>query len=194
MAFRSLAPALLLAAPRLRDPNFERTVVLLGRHEEEGALGWVLNGAGLHPVGELLRAAELVRPGEILPATQAFRRLARIGGPVHPESGWLLYRTSAATFPGEVEIGRLAVCNRPEALRAVIRGEPPHDFRLFLGYAGWGPGQLEAEMKEGVWFPGPFDPDLVFESEDDDSLWEEAFERATGLPPSHFTQTEWGRA
>lgn len=193
MAFRTLAPSLLLAAPRLRDPNFERTVVLLGKHEEEGSLGWILNGAGLHSVGDLLRAAELVLPEEEVPDTQAFRRQARIGGPVHPESGWLLYRSSSASFAGEVEMGRLSVCNRPEALHAVIRGEPPHDFRLFLGYAGWGPGQLEAEMKEGVWFPGPFDPDLIFESSGD-SLWEEAFERATGLPPSHFTHTEWGRA
>lgn len=193
MAFRTLAPSLLLAAPRLRDPNFERTVVLLGKHEQDGALGWVLNGASLHPVGDLLRAAELVPPQGEMPDTQAFRREARIGGPVHPESGWLLYRSSAASFAGEVEMGRLAVCNRPEALQAVIRGEPPHDFRLFLGYAGWGPGQLETEMKEGVWFPGPFDPDLIFESTGD-SLWEEAFERATGLPPSHFTHTEWGRA
>ncbi len=193
MAFRTLAPTLLLAAPRLRDPNFERTVVLLGKHEKDGALGWVLNGASLHPVGDLLRAAELLPPEGKLPDTQAFRRRAQVGGPVHPESGWLLYRTKSASFPGEVVMGRLAVCNRPEALQAVIQGQPPHDFRLFLGYAGWGPGQLEAEMKEGVWFPGPFDADLIFES-NGASLWEEAFERATGLPPSHFTQTEWGRA
>lgn len=193
MAFRTLAPSLLLAAPRLKDPNFERTVVLLGKHEQDGALGWILNGANLHSVGELLRAAELLPSEGELPDTQAFRRRARIGGPVHPESGWLLYHTRNASFPGEVELGRLAVCNRPEALQAVIQGEPPHDFRLFLGYAGWGPGQLESEMKEGVWFPGPFDPDLILETTGE-SLWEEAFERATGLPPSHFTHSEWGRA
>lgn len=193
MAFRTLAPSLLLAAPRLRDPNFERTVVLLGKHEEDGALGWVLNGAGLQPVGDLLRAAELVPAHGEVPDTEAFHRTARIGGPVHPESGWLLYRSGTASFTGEVEMGRVAVCNRPEALQAVIQGEPPHDFRLYLGYAGWGPGQLETEMKEGVWFPSPFDPDLIFESAND-SLWERAFERATGLPPSHFTHTEWGRA
>lgn len=193
MAFRSLAPALLLAAPRLRDPNFERTVVLLGRHEEEGALGWVLNGADLHPVGDLLRAARLIPPSGQCPDTTAFRRYARVGGPVHPESGWLLYRSGVASFPGELEVGRLRICNRPEALHAVIRGEPPHDFHLLLGYAGWGPGQLEEEMKAGVWFPGPFDADLILESPVE-SLWEEAFERATGLPPSHFTHSEWGRA
>src|SRR5690606_25318028 len=107
MAFRTMAPALLLAAPRLRDPNFERTVVLLGKHEEEGALGWILNGASLHPVGELLRAAELVPPAGEYPDTRSFRRSARVGGPVHPESGWLLYRSHTASFPGEVEVGRL---------------------------------------------------------------------------------------
>lgn len=193
MAFRTLAPSLLLAAPRLRDSNFERSVVLLGRHEEDGALGWILNGANLHPVGELLRAAELVPEHGEMPETQAFRRQARIGGPVHPESGWLLYRSKSASFPGELEVGRLAVCNRPEALQAVIKGEPPHDFHLLLGYAGWGPGQLEEEMKEGVWFPGPFDADLILEHSGE-SLWEEAFKRATGLPPSHFLHSEWGRA
>jgi len=162
MAFRSLAPALLLAAPRLRDPNFERSVVLLGRHEEEGALGWVLNGADLHPVGDLLRAARLIPPSGQYPDTTAFRRYARVGGPVRPESGWLLYRSGVASFPGELEVGRLRICNRPEALHAVIRGEPPHDFHLLLGYAGWGPGQLESEIQANGWLHCPADPELIF--------------------------------
>lgn len=193
MAFRSLAPSLLLAAPRLDDPNFERTVVLLGRHESDGALGWVLNGTGLHPVGELLRAADLVHPRQGPLRGESFQREARVGGPVHPESGWLVYRTSAASFSGELAVDDLAICSNPEAIRAVVRGDPPHEFRLFLGYAGWGPGQLEAEMKAGVWFPSQLDVDLVFGGTPED-LWEEAFREATGVAPSQFTHKTWGLA
>lgn len=191
----SLAPTLLLAAPRLGDPNFERRVVLLGKHEEEGALGWVLNGKALDPVGRLLHMAELVPAGIVVPETEAFRRPARIGGPVSPESGWLLYRQGETAWQGEITVGQgLVVCSNSAALDAVVRGGAPHDFRLVLGYAGWGPGQLESELKEGVWLPAAWDPALVFET-DPDRLWDEAYSRATGGGwGTTFTGKTWGLA
>lgn len=195
MNIDSLAPSLLLAAPRLADPNFERRVVLLGKHEEEGALGWVLNGKALDPVGRLLHLAELVPTGVVVPETEPFRRPARIGGPVAPESGWLLYRQGEASWQGQIEVGDgLVVCSNSAALESVVRGGAPHDFRLVLGYAGWGPGQLEAELKEGVWLPASYDPDLVFDTEPD-RLWDAAYSHATGSAfGATFTGKTWGLA
>lgn len=195
MEILPLAPSLLLAAPRLADPNFERRVVLLGRHEPgEGSIGWVLNGPPVAPVGELLRNADLVPPGVEVPGSEAFARPARIGGPVTPESGWLLYRSGGPSFEGELEVGdSVKVCSNAAALDAVLRGKEPREFRLVLGYAGWGPGQLEAELREGVWLPAPFDASFVFETEPD-VLWDVVFRRATGASPSSFNGKTWGLA
>lgn len=194
MAFESLAPALLLAAPQLKDPQFDRSVILLGRHEEEGALGWVLNGAALAPVGEMLRSAELVPLGVEIPATESFQRQACIGGPVHLESGWLLYRRASASFLGELSVGEdLAVCSNPRAVEAIVKGDEPRDFRLVLGYAGWGPGQLEEELREGVWLPSRADPALLFSTERE-CLWDAVFRETTGAPPGSFQGTSWGLA
>lgn len=193
MASRSLAPCLLLAAPRLGDPNFDRKVVLLGKHEEEGALGWVLDGVPAGPVGELLAASELVPEGLTLPRSRAFSRRARIGGPVSPYAGWLLFRRQLRHFQHEIEVGDLVLTSNPEALHAVMRGEEPRDFRLILGCAGWGSGQLEGELKEGSWLPAPLYTDLVLGTPPD-GLWDAVVEAATGLPGSSFHGRTWGGA
>lgn len=194
MRFKSLAPSFLLAAPRLADPNFERRVVLLGKHETEGALGWVLNGPALDPVGQLLQSADLVPTGVRVPDSEPFRRPARVGGPVSPESGWLIYRRSAASWDGEIEVGEdLAVCSNSNALESVVRGGEPRDFRLILGYAGWGEGQLEAELREGVWLPAAFDASLLFDTTPE-TLWDAAYRRATGVSGAAFSGKTWGLA
>ncbi|WP_373047264.1 YqgE/AlgH family protein [Vulgatibacter sp.] len=194
MATQSLAPTLLLAAPRLADPNFERRVVLLGKHEPDGALGWVLNGPALDPVGQLLQAADLVPAGVQVPRTAPFRKAARVGGPVTPESGWLIYPNGGPRFDGEIEVGEeLLVCSNAAALDAVVRGREPRQFRLVLGYAGWDAGQLEAELREGVWLPAALEPSLVFET-DPDSLWDVAFQQATGGMATTFNGKTWGLA
>lgn len=193
MASHSLAPCLLLAAPRLGDPNFERKVILLGKHEDDGALGWVLDGAPAGPVGELLSSSELVPEGLTLPETPAFRRPARLGGPVSPYAGWLLFRRQHVHFQHELELGDLVLTSNPEALHAVMRGEEPRDFRLILGCAGWGEGQLEGELKEGSWLPAPLDTELVL-STPSEKLWDEVVKATTGLPPGAFIGRTWGGA
>jgi putative transcriptional regulator len=189
---RSLAPGLLLAAPRLGDPNFERTVVLLARHDDSGALGWVINGRAAGAVGELLQSSRLIPEGVEVPRTAAFTRAARVGGPVSPESGWVLYLRGDAPLPGEVDVGEsLAVTGDLDALRRVIR-EGRDDFRLFVGYAGWSPGQLEGEVRAGVWLPADVDASLVLTEADD--LWEQAYHRTIGAAPGAFVSTRGGSA
>jgi putative transcriptional regulator len=189
---RSLAPGLLLAAPRLGDPNFERTVVLLARHDETGALGWVINGRTTGVVGELLDASRLIPEGVEFPRNAAFTRAARLGGPVSPESGWVLYPRGESPLPGEMEVGEsLAVTGDLDALRQVIR-EGRDDFRLFVGYAGWSPGQLEGEVRAGVWLPADVDAALVLTEADD--LWEQAYQRTIGAAPGAFVSSRGGSA
>lgn len=139
--------------------------------------------------------ARLVPAGVKVPRTRPFGRMARIGGPVHPDSGWLIYRRERASFEGELPIGdELAVCSNPAAIQAILQGEEPKEFRLVLGYAGWGPGQLEAEIREGAWLPSSPDTELVFENQNTESLWELAFRNATGLAYGATGDGRWGVA
>jgi putative transcriptional regulator len=184
-----LAPGLLLAAPTLRDPNFNKTVVLLGRHDDEGALGWVINGRELATAVELFKSSGLFPEATRYPDTPAFRRLASIGGPVAPETGWLIFRTEEPriTFPGQLELGRgIAVTGEASAFGEFIGAGDAVDFRLVLGCAGWAPGQLEAEIGEGAWLPAALDADLLFDFLGE-RCWDEAYQRAIGTAPAAFS-------
>src|SRR5688500_18352929 len=151
MVKSDLAPGLLLAAPSLKDPNFEKTVILLGRHGEDGALGWVLNGRELMSVRELFSSSELVPDGVAVPETAPFARTACVGGPVAPAAGWLVYRRPPEALPGEIPVGpELGVSGEMAAFTLVLRGGGPSQFRLLLGCAGWAPGQLESEISAGA--------------------------------------------
>jgi putative transcriptional regulator len=178
---------LLLAAPALHDPNFEKTVVLLGRHGAEGALGWVINGREIAPVAELLRASDVLPANQPLPERAGFSLPARVGGPVAPATGWLLYRRLAGALPGEMELGPdLAVSGEVAAFSTLAELDGPADFRLMLGCAGWAPGQLEAEISAGAWLPAALEADLLFGTSGAET-WELAYQRAIGALPAAFT-------
>ena len=182
-----LAPGLLLAAPSLRDPNFHKTVVLLARHDGEGALGWVINGRALAPVSELFKSSGLFPDGTVFPDRPAFQRQACQGGPVAPETGWLIYRPQDEPLPGQLALGgELAVTGEAGAFGLFLEAAGGLDFRLLLGCAGWSPGQLEAEIGEGAWLPASLEPDLVFDFEGD-RAWDEAYRRAIGTAPAAFS-------
>lgn len=175
-----------MAAPRLGDPNFERTVVLLARHDAEGALGWVVNGRGLEPVASLLTTAGLVPEAVTLVEAGAFALPARVGGPVAGATGWVLYRREESPWEGEIAVNEaLAVTGDMDALRELMLSQDK-DFRLFLGYAGWGPGQLEGEIAEGVWLPVGVDAEMILETSPE-QLWERAYKRSVGIAPGAFT-------
>ncbi len=188
MAKNDLAPGLLLAAPSLRDPNFEKTVILLGRHGDDGALGWVINGRELMSVRELFTASDLVPDGVKVPEEGSFTRLACVGGPVAPAAGWLVYRRLPEfALPGEIPVGPdLGVSGELAAFASVLRGAGPRQFRLVLGCAGWGPKQLESEISAGSWLPASVEVPLVFDIQLD-SVWNEAYKRSIGVGPAAFT-------
>jgi putative transcriptional regulator len=188
MDSEQLAPGLLLAAPNLRDPNFSKTVVLLGRQDEEGALGWVVNGRTLVTVAELFKESGLFPEGTVFPRDSRFQRLASSGGPVAPATGWLLYRPNGQEMPGQLDLtDELAITGEASAFGELLTlGTSPLPFRVILGCAGWAPGQLEAEISEGAWLPAPLDVDLLFDFEGD-RAWDEAYRRTIGAAPAVFS-------
>lgn len=194
MSIHKIEPGLLLAAPRLGDPNFEGTVVLLGVHEDGGSIGWTVNGASLTTAAEIVRATGVVAAGDPLPAV--FDQQAVRGGPVSPASVWIMYRRSEATdlLPGSLAVGdEIAVTSSLDALRALIDRPGPSDVRLLIGYAGWGPGQLEHEVSRGAWLPAQADARLVF----DDAvatLWQRAYAQTIGTIPAAFVGRTRGLA
>lgn len=196
---RTLAPGLLLAAPALGDPNFAKSVVLLGAHDAGGAQGWVLNGKPLLTAKKLLEDADLVPPGVTLPDTPSFHAPVRVGGPVMPGSAWILFYRAPdaptdANFVGEHVLGHgCYVTGAREAIEALARGEGPERFRLFLGYAGWGQEQLEGEIAKGAWLPHEVLAELLFDAPSE-TLWEVAYDKSVGAPPMAFTSTIRGSA
>lgn len=194
-AISSIGPGLLLAAPSLGDKNFEGTVVLLGIHgEDDGSLGWILNGPTIAPAETIIRATELVGGTERLPA--GFARAARRGGPVAPESVWILYdcRGGVDKLPGSIIIDDdIAVTATAEALQILVAGDGPPNFHLLVGYAGWGAGQLASEVAQGAWLPAAAKAPLLFE-EELSTLWTRAYADAIGTVPGAFVSTTRGSA
>jgi putative transcriptional regulator len=194
MSIHTIEPGLLLASPRLGDPDFEGMVVLLGAHEEGGSIGWTVNGSNIGTASEIVRATGIVAAEAVLPAV--FERPALCGGPVSPESVWILYRREdgADLLPGSLAIGHdIAVASTMAALRSVVNGEGPSDIRLLVGYAGWGPGQLERELAKGAWLPAAPDAALLFDDLTS-TLWQRAYQVAIGSIPAAFVGTTRGSA
>jgi putative transcriptional regulator len=160
----SLKGQLLVAGAGLLEPNFRRTVVLVGEHTEDGALGVVLNRAAPVTVGEVVPAlAELAGAGEPM----------YFGGPVQPGAVVVLADLQEPERSGLAVFGTIGFLTgevEPDGLGAVRRA------RVFAGYAGWGPGQLEAEVDEQAWILEPAAPEDVF-TEDPDGLWETVLRR-----------------
>jgi putative transcriptional regulator len=194
MSIHTIEPGFLLASPRLGDPDFEGMVVLLGAHEEGGSIGWTVNGSRMGAAAQIVRATGIVSADATLPAV--LERPALCGGPVSPESVWILYRREGgvALLPGSLAIGsEIAVTSTMAALRSVIDGQGPSDVRLLVGYAGWGPGQLERELAKGAWLPATPDASLLFDDVTS-TLWQRAYQQTIGNIPAAFVGTTRGSA
>lgn len=161
-AVATLSGRLLVATPHLVDPNFYRSVVLVVEHNEEGAIGLVLNRATTERAVEYLPAWEqhLLPPG-----------LVHYGGPVEPEVAIGLARSGEDTYGGVSGLGLVDLSSDP------TEGGPR--VRVYSGYSGWSPGQLEEELESGSWFVVPAAPDDAFG--EPDGLWRRVLRRQSGL-------------
>jgi putative transcriptional regulator len=163
----SLRGQLLVASPQLGDPNFARTVVLITEHNDEGAMGIVLNRPSTATVAEAAPELEnLVEPNEDV----------HVGGPVQPSSVIVLaeWEQPDDGVPVFGRVGFVASGSDPDELATTVRRA-----RLFAGFAGWSPGQLESELERDDWILEPAQPDDVF-APDPDELWSEVLQRKGG--------------
>jgi len=165
----SLAGQLLVAAPSIGDPRFARTVIVMARHDKDSAFGIVIN----RPVGESSLAAVLQLLGEKDVAAAGSIRLFA-GGPVQPELGFVVHREDYQAAGTMAINARLAITASRDILLDIARGKGPQQRLVAFGYAGWGLGQLDGELKRGDWAVAPAEPDLVFDA-DRDKVWDIAF-------------------
>lgn len=169
----SLTGQLLIAAPTIGDPRFAHTVILMVRHDKEGAFGIVIN----RPVGERSIAELLEGAGDKAAEVSGTLRIFA-GGPVEPELGFVVH-SAEYRRDGTIDVdGRVAMTASREVLRDIGQHRGPEKNLFALGYAGWGPGQLEGELARHDWFTAPEEPKLVFD-DDRGNLWEEAMARRT---------------
>lgn len=180
------APVLLIAMPQVLDPYFHRTVILLCHHdEEEGSFGFIINRPTRIRVPEILRGMDLDWQGDrgavvfyggpVQPNQGAVFCELPQGLTMGPEPGEPLEGDAEATLEGAVQWDEAPglVLSQHIGDLDKIAAAPPEDFRLYLGYAGWGGGQLLEEILRNDWLMAPIQRDLVFHP-DPESAWEAA--------------------
>lgn len=171
-----IAPGLLLAMPELATGPFRRTVVLMTSHEREGAMGFIVNRPLDAEISEVLEDLDIPWMG---------RSDERVwmGGPVRPESGWVLFSGKARQeVDGAVEVMPGLFLSASIELLRDLASRPPRRFRLCLGHAAWGPSQLESELIDGSWMLAPATAALIFDTPPE-QMWDVAF-RQLGLDPN----------
>jgi putative transcriptional regulator len=169
----SLAGQLLIASESMSDPRFDQAVVLVVRHDQNGALGIIIN----RPVQDRPLAALLEALGEQSPTAMGNVRIFA-GGPVQPDIGFVVHSADYRRRDTIDIDGHIAVTSSREILRDIGDKRGPEKALIAFGYAGWGPGQLEGELEHRFWFTTPEDSKLIFD-QDRDKVWDEAMKRRT---------------
>ena len=167
----SLAGQLLIASPAIRDPHFDHAVILVVRHNIDGAMGIVIN----MPTEERPLANILAMVGEkdtnVTGKVQLFA-----GGPVQPELGFVIH-SSDYRGPGTIDVNeRVLMTSNSRILRDIGNNKGPRKTLIAFGYAGWAAHQLDDELRRRVWFTTPADVNLIFD-ENREKLWESAYAR-----------------
>jgi putative transcriptional regulator len=169
----SVAGQLLVAAPSMGDPHFERTVILVVKHDQDGAVGIVIN----KPIGETSIASVFEalgrEAGDITGNVRVFS-----GGPVQPEQGFVVHSADYHREETVVVTDHVSMTSSLDVLRDIGAKKGPAKILVAFGYAGWGPGQLEREIELRAWGLAESDPTLIFD-EDRDKVWDHAWERRT---------------
>jgi putative transcriptional regulator len=173
----SIAPAFLVAVPQLLDPNFHQSVVLMLEQNDEGAMGVVINRESPLLLSELCDNHEIPYAGDPL-------KKVRVGGPVQPEQGLVIYSAEHQDPEGrEVESGLHASASTGTLTR--LCSEAGARFHCYTGYAGWAPGQLETEINEGSWIVTPINAASVLDCPPEE-IWKRVLTE-NGFDPGAIT-------
>ena len=150
---------MLIAMPAMADPNFSHSVTLMCQHNEEGAIGITINRLSGFTLGEILSQLNIPCEHEKIASM-----LVLEGGPVSPDHGFVLH-TPVKGFESSIQINDdIMVTTSRDVLSAIAAGNGPQQFLVALGYAGWGDGQLESEMRQNAWLSVQADKGILFES------------------------------
>jgi putative transcriptional regulator len=170
----------LIAMPGMADPNFTGAVVFVCEHKEEGALGLVINRPTDLKLATLFERIELqleIAPWKDLPVYY--------GGPVTPDRGFVLHAPLGQYGSTLAISDQLGLTTSKDVLQAVAEGAGPKQFFVTLGYAGWGPGQLESEVAQNAWLSVAADASVIFDTPSEDRF--EAAIRLLGIDPIMLT-------
>ncbi|NMP17684.1 MULTISPECIES: YqgE/AlgH family protein [unclassified Thalassotalea] len=182
----SLENHLLIAMPNMQDPYFHKTVTYICEHNDQGAMGLVINVPVRITLSELLKQidAEKVTAGRL---TQ--RVLA--GGPVAPDRGFVLHNSQGGWNSSMELSSDIMITTSKDILEALGTESAPDQFLVTLGYAGWGAGQLEQEIKDNSWLITPADKEILFDTPVE-LRWQKAAEKL-GIDLGHLS-TDVGHA
>ncbi len=156
-------PFLLVATPSMADNRFKRTVILMINHGDEGSFGIIINRSLSINLQSIAKESGL--PCELPVESKAF-----YGGPVEPQKGMVLVK-GGLPMPDDTVIDWIHFVSSRKDLLESLLDDATHEFRLYLGYSGWGPGQLDDEISQGTWVTKPLISEWLL-SDNSDSLWE----------------------
>jgi putative transcriptional regulator len=148
----------LIAMPAMADPNFARSLTYICEHNDQGALGVVVNRPIDMTLGALFEQIEIPLQDREWAALPVY-----YGGPVQVDRGFVLHRPAGAWQSTLAVSQDVALTTSKDILEAVAEGRGPHQMLVSLGYAGWAPGQLEEELGQNAWLTVPANLDVIFE-------------------------------
>lgn len=163
----SLCNHFLIAMPALEDPNFHHTATYICEHNEDGALGVIINRPLGLQLGDILQHMDIDYNDNIATTT------VYMGGPVQSDRGFVLHETLGNWEATLKVTDTMGVTSSSDILKAIAEGKGPQNYLITLGYAGWGPGQLEEEIVGNTWLNGEASMRIVFNTPDE-QRWEAA--------------------
>ncbi len=182
-----LSGKMLIAMPSMGDPRFEKTLIFMCAHADDGALGLVVNRRV-----EEVSQSDLFDKLDLHTAPDAETRHVHYGGPVETGRGFVLHSADYHIDEATLEVDdKVSMTATVDILKALAAGEGPRNAMIALGYAGWGGGQLEGELQRNGWLTCDSDDDLIF-GVNDEGKWEAALAKL-GVNPT-WLSTEGGSA
>ncbi|RTZ79790.1 MAG: YqgE/AlgH family protein [Gammaproteobacteria bacterium] len=172
----------LIALPNLQDPNFSRSVTYICEHTDDGTMGIVINRPSALELPDILQHMDIEETDRTPRDLTVF-----VGGPVQEDRGFLLHSPVKRWKSTLVITDEIAITTSQDILQAIAKGEGPEEVLIALGYAGWGPGQLEQELQQDSWLVAPASKEIIFHTPVE-KRWEAAA-ALTGVDLNLITST-----